>query len=131
MSSYEKQVRIINKKNELYLREFSDYLEKNGLSDKTINKHISNVDYYINDFLNYYDANEMVKGCYEVNAFLGDWFIRKEAWATKTSVKENAASIKKFYKCMLELGHIKQEDFDNLCLVIKEEMDSWIDIVEK
>lgn len=128
MSSYEKQVRIINKKNELYLREFSDYLEKNGLSDKTINKHISNVDYYINDFLNYYDANEMVKGCYEVNAFLGDWFIRKAAWATKTSVKENAASIKKFYKCMLELGHIKQEDFDNLCLIIKEEMDSWIDI---
>lgn len=57
--TYEKEVERIKKQNEEYLNAFSDYLEAEGFADKTIRKHIYNVSFYIDDYLNYYDAQEM------------------------------------------------------------------------
>lgn len=128
---YEEQVRINEKKNEQYLQEFSKYLENDGLSAKTINKHVNNVEFYINTYLNAYEPTDMKDGCIGICMYLGDWFIRKTTWASKNSIKENAASIKKFYKCMLELNHISISEYENICLDIKTEMKTWIDCVEK
>ena len=128
---YLKEVKKIKKKNEKYLSEFENWLKEKNLVSKTINGHLQNVDFYINEFLNYYDASEMEEGCYRIDEFLGDWFIRKCMWSTPSSVKSNAASIKKFYACMLELGHIDKERYEILCELIKENMDEWLDTVEK
>lgn len=128
---YEERVRINKKKNEQYLQEFSKYLENEGLSVKTINKHINNVEFYINTYLNAYVPKDMRDGCIGIGMYLGDWFIRKTTWASKNSIKENAASIKKFYKCMLELNHISISEYENVCLDIKTEMKIWIERVEE
>ena len=117
------------KRNEKFLSEFDKYLINNKLSDKTIRNHMSNVSLYINDYLNYYEAATMEEGCFEIGGFLGDWFIRKCLWSTASSVKTTAASIKKFYKCMNELGHVSNEDYKSLCSTIKSYMDDWIDEV--
>lgn len=82
---------------------------------------------YINDFLNYYDCNEIKKGCYEIDSFLGEWFVRRAMWSNATTVKENGASIKKFYKCMLEHGYIEKEDYDQLYYTIKNCISDWIE----
>ena len=47
-------------------------------------------------------------------------------WSTPTTIKQNAASFKKFYKCMLEHGHIDQADYSALLADIKEGMPLWI-----
>ena len=52
-------------------------------------------------------------------------------WSTPSSVKSNASSIKKFYACMLELGHIEKESYEILCELIKENMDEWLDTVDE
>lgn len=128
---YEKEVKKIKKKNEKYLNEFENWLKEKKLVSKTINGHLQNVDFYINEFLNYYDASEMEEGCHRIDEFLGDWFIRKCLWSTPSSVKSNAASIKKFYACMLELGHIDKENYEMLCEIIKENMEEWLETVEE
>lgn len=128
---YEERVRINKKKNEQYLQEFSKYLENEGLSVKTINKHINNVEFYINTYLNNYEPTDMRDGCIGIGMYLGDWFIRKTTWASKNSIKENAASIKKFYKCMLGLNHINISEYENVYSEIKSEMETWIERVEE
>ena len=99
---YEKQVNIIKKQNEKYLELFQAQLSKDGLTKKTVNNHVSNIDFYINDYLNYYDPREMKEGCYVVDGFLGDWFIRKAMWANCAAIKSYCSSLKKFYKVMLD-----------------------------
>ena len=69
----------------------------------------------------------MEDGVYSVYGFLDGWFIEKCLWASRNSLKETAASIKKFYECMSEKGYVKKEDYKSLCLEIKEGMDEFLE----
>ena len=129
-SNYEKEVERMKEKNSEYLKKFKGWLKKKGLADKTIKQHLSNVDLYINDFLNYYEVTEMKDGCYMLDGFLGDWFVHKCMWSSVNSIKQNAASIKKFYACMSEVGYIQKKDYEYLCCDIKESMEDWIKNME-
>ena len=83
-----------------------------NLSDKTIKKHIQNVDFFINEYLlnrnnaNYEEVNN------EVDLFFRDFFIRKCMWSSPNSIKETADKFKK-------------DDYKCLCDTIKDEMKSW------
>ena len=58
---YKKEKNEIVKKNEVYLNEFKKWLTDKGLVSKTIDKHLENVEFYINEYLNYYEPTEMKK----------------------------------------------------------------------
>lgn len=122
---YEKQCDKIREKNLEYLALFEAELEDAGLSEKTIERHIANVKFYINEYLLRYEPYPMEKGTGMLNGFLGDFFIRKCAWSTPASIKSTAASIKKFYRCMKNRGFVSESDYDHLCGTIKFEMEYW------
>ncbi|PIQ94289.1 MAG: recombinase [Nitrospirae bacterium CG_4_10_14_0_8_um_filter_41_23] len=128
---YEKECKRIRKDNEEILADFEKWLSDKKLSKKTIKNHYSNVDFYINDFLLYEDAIEAAGGTRKIGMFLGYWFIRKAMWANKAAIKENAASLKKFYQFMLEGGKITKESFEDLKETIKEEMPEWLATMER
>jgi site-specific recombinase XerD len=130
-AQYEKECERIKKENKKILADFEKWLYDKGLSKKTINQHRSNVDFYINDFLLYEDAIEAANGASDIGAFLGYWFIRKAMWASQTAIKENAASLKKFYQFMLEAGKISNQALEELKLTIKEEMPEWLATMER
>ena len=125
--AYEKECEKIREINNLHLVGFEIWLKNSGLSKKTIDKHVSNADFYINDYLCYYDAQDVQSGCYSINMFLGDWFIRKTAWSSCGTIKSTAASIKKFYAYMLAVNVVEQKDYDILCETIKDDMPEWLD----
>ena len=125
-----KEIEQNKKENKKYLQEFKKWLKAKKLTDKTINKHINNTEFYINDFLNYYEPQKMKKGCYCLNEYFSDFFIRKCMWSTAYATKETAASLKKFYQCMYELNHIEIDDYNFLCTEIKEMMEEWKEKVE-
>ena len=127
---YEEEIKKIKKKNKKYISEFTKWLKEKKLTDKTINKHLSNVSFYIDVFLNYYEPQKMEAGCYCLNEYFSDFFIRKCMWSNANSTKSTAASLKKFYQCMYELGHINKDDYDYLCDEIKENMEDWQEQVE-
>ena len=99
---FEIECERIKEDNERYLNKFSEWLKKSKLSAKTINKHVSNIDFYINDYLLYDDAIEAKGGDDAIGMFLGYWFIRKTMWSSKSTIKSNATSLKKFYTFMKE-----------------------------
>lgn len=121
----EKKWNAVREENNRYLDLFADSIK--GLSPKTVRTHMSNVDFYINEFLLRQGALGMAAGVEYIDSFLGDFFIRKCLWSTPTTIRSTAASIKKFYKCMLAHGFIAKGDYDRLCFVIKEEMDVWLE----
>ncbi len=123
---YEKDCKSIRKSNEKLLKKFNDYLVKKGLSQKTIKEHVSNIDFYINEYLLYYDANLPQEGIFKINGFLGDWFPRKALWASVTSVKSYIASFKKFYSWLVDQGLNTTEDLKEMKEWIKEDKDEWI-----
>ena len=124
---YERNLEKNNKRNEKFLKIFDNWLNDQKLSKKTIRKHLSNIDLYINNYLNYYEVTNMENGVSMVYSFLNDWFIRKCMWSSVSSIKETAASIKKFYQCMSEKGYIKNKEYKFLCQEIKDNMDEFID----
>ena len=122
---YEQECERIRTTNDKLLELFEKDLSDSGLSIKTINRHLANADFYINDFLLREEAHPMEDGVGMIYLFLGDFFIRKCMWSTPATIKSTAASLKKFYKCMLDHGKIQKNEYDYLCSDIKDGMPQW------
>ena len=117
--------------NAALLGDFSRRLKKAGLGAATIRSHCTNLDFYLNHFLLYADTLTPADGVAYVGEFLGDWFIHKAMWSNKTTIKANAASLKKFYAFMAERKLIKPEEFASLKQQIKDELPEWLGAVER
>lgn len=125
---YEKKCNEIQKRNEIYLEEFEKDLLRAGLKEKTIRRHLRNVDFYLNIFLVREEPLEMESGTssYYIDDFHGYFLICKCSWSTPTTIRSSIASIKKFYKSMLERGRIKKTDYEMVIEAIKENKEIWI-----
>lgn len=130
MENIERKIKENQTRNKKFIKEFEEWLKEKSLSDKTIKKHLSNVDLFINDYLNYYDIETAEEGINSVYSFLSGWFIEKCMWATPYTTKEEAASIKKFYAYMSEKGYVEKEDYKFLCEELKDSMDEILDTLE-
>ena len=128
---YEADCKRIRAENEKLIDQFATWLKASNLSKKTIDNHCQNIDFYVNDFLLYEDAVEAQDGVYDVSMFLGYWFIKKAMWASQSSIKGNAASLKKFYTFMCEQGLVEQDALTALKTQIKEEMPDWLETLKR
>jgi len=113
-------------KNNVLLDAFRSYLEAKKLSEKTIEKHTSNANFYINVFLPYEEPLEAAEGIEKIDYYFGYWFIRKAMWASATAIKENITSLKHFYTFMFHQGKIEQKDLNEMKQIIKLNKADWI-----
>lgn len=128
---WEKIVDDIVAENQKILYEFELWLQTKNLSEKTINSHVSNINFFINNYLVRYEPIKSEDGATEIGSFLGDYFIRKAMWATKNSIMENIASFKKFYTFMVEVNKTTMDDFIEMKEIIKEEREEWFDSLKQ
>jgi hypothetical protein len=128
---YERTCKRIKGYNAKLLEQFDQWLSGKGLAEKTVRRHVENADFYINTFLLYEDAIPAKEGASRISMFLGYWFIRKAMWASPSAIRENGASLKKFYTFMQEQGKVSAEALDDLKETIKEEMPEWVGTVER
>ncbi len=123
---YERACIKIREDNGKLLAAFEQWLTQKGLAKKTVRQHVENVDFYVNTYLLNEDAVPAKDGAGSVSGFLGYWFIRKAMWASPSSIRQSAASLKKFYTFMCERGDIDADDLEELKETIKEEMPEWL-----
>lgn len=124
---YESECKKIKIENQHILDGFKKYLNSRKLSGKTIDKHVANVEFYINDFLLYEEPLRPHEGVNNLNYFLGFWFIRKALWASATSIKENIASLKHFYTFLNKIGEVSSEELCDMKQDIKENKEDWLE----
>ncbi len=120
----------MNIQNEKILEDFKLHLKESGLAPKTIDRHVGNIEFYINTYLLYYDIEGPHQGHYRLDDFLGNFFPAKAMWSSPATVKENITSLKKFYKYLHELSLVSDEDLASMHTVIKEEKENWISLYD-
>ena len=75
--SYEKIVESIHKRNDNLIYNFEGWLKRSGLSEKTVNNHVDNISFFLNDFVAYQDIENYTTLCHAedgirlVGEFLG------------------------------------------------------------
>lgn len=125
--NYEEILEALLKDADYYIDVFKKDLEKSSLSEKTKKNHILNIVFFLKDYLAYRELATMEEGCWKVDDFLGYFFIRKCMWSTPDTVRSNAASLKKFYKCMSEHGLLADEDYEEFKNTVKMDLHDWMD----
>ena len=128
---YESECKKVREENEIFLSGFSRYLKSKKLSKKTINMHVSNIDFYINEFLLYEEPLKAKEGVGRLDYFLGYWFIRKAMWASVNSIKGYITSMKHFYTYMHSISEIDLEELIEMKEEIKESKDEWLGTIRK
>ena len=140
MKNYDDLVKEIHKRNDNLIYNFAGWLKRSGLGENTIAKHISNIEFFLNEYVTHQDISDnegeitlcnAEDGIDLVDDFLGYWFIKKAMWSDASSIRSNIASIKKFYTFMQSLNLISKDDLKMLNEEIKESKDEWIDTVNR
>lgn len=125
--NYDLKVEQKIKENEKYFDLFLTKMKAEGLSKKTIERHLENSKLYVNDFLNYYEIVNMEDGLDMVSSFFTNFYIPKCLFATPTSLKETITSIIKFYKVMCDNGLVDKINYQTFIDTIKECKNDWLD----
>lgn len=128
--TYKQDKNKAQKRNELILSDFLEWLLLKGLSVKTMKKHEDNMRFYINDYLLFYCALPPEEGVDRIDEFMKDWLPENALWVSKTAIKEYCVGLKKFYTFMCEIGYVGKSDLDTIKHIIKDQMDDWVDGVE-
>lgn len=123
---YDRSCQSIREENAKLLDDFESWLIRKNLTETTAIRHCRNIDFYINEFLLYEGPRRPADGVNDVGLFLGYWFIRKAMWANQTSIKANAASLKKFYDFMAERGEVDRSHVNAMKGKIKNELPEWL-----
>jgi hypothetical protein len=124
---FEAQCDAIREQNARLLQQFEQSLKAAGLGDRTVRTHRENIDFFINEYLLYDGAVTPDEGWAAIGWFLGDWFIRKAMWASETSIKGNATSLKKFYAFMLQQERVDAAALEQLKQEIRDGMPVWLE----
>jgi len=98
-----------------YLKEDKNYIEK------TMELHVSNIDFFSHDFLINYEGLNLVDGISFFDQFLGRFFIRKCMWSNEKSMKEYCRSFVLLFDALLSEGLISKSKYDDLQAKLKEQ----------
>lgn len=113
-------------KNRGYVAEFEEWLKGNGLAGKTVDKHSRNIESFLNWYLVREELIPMEEGMDCVEHFIST-YLASEEFKSLATIKENLTSIKKFYQCMAERGHVAQGRYAELLEEIKYNKKYWFE----
>lgn len=100
---------------------------KGTLAPKTVKRHISNVDLYINAFLLHDEVLPFKVGLDKLQGFFGHFLIHTCLCSSPDTVSHMAGSLKKFYKCMMDHGKITEEEYKDFSEEIKYSKEDWME----
>ncbi|MHA1674118.1 MAG: hypothetical protein ACTSYI_10880 [Promethearchaeota archaeon] len=98
------------------IKKFSDHLAiKKKLKSNTIDRHISTITFFYDTYLQQYEEAHLldVEGS-TIEDFLGNWYIRKVLSSNTSDILAILASLKKFYKFLLDREYITLEQYEEI-----------------
>ena len=112
-ADYENRCTVIHQQNSSYLHLFESDID--GLAPKTIKRHLQNVDFFLNTYLLFDEANplSMQDGVNAIDDFLG-YFLEEKTYFTDSTKRSFVTSLRKFYKSMAKHGKISAEEYNEV-----------------
>lgn len=104
---------ILLQQNSVYLHLFE--LDLQGLATKTIKRHLQNMDFFLNTYLLFDEANplSMQEGVNTIDDFLG-YFLEEKTYFADSTKRSFVTSLRKFYKSMAKYGKITPEQYEDV-----------------
>ena len=113
--------------NEAYLAEFARDLATRGTERDEAPRQVEDVRRFLNEYLLNEDDCSLDMGCYLVDDYFAEFFVRNQAELSADAVVRSAASLERFYGLMLEHSHVDEDAYEELCATIEAQLDSWKD----
>lgn len=82
--------------------------EEKGLSEKTVKRHVEQLDFYLNVYLAEYIEVTPIDSVDSAGNFLGHFFVQKNLLSSQTSLKQNGSALKKLYQFLYEAGELSK-----------------------
>ena len=106
----------IKLKNERLLKEFKIWLIDKNYQDFTINRHFNNAKIFLNEFLLTNKKKTLSQGVDYIEEFIYDYL----SDSLQYELLNNANSIKCFYNCLYDYGHISKEKYGEILVKVKD-----------
>ena len=119
-----------DEENEAYLDEYGKWLKDAGTSQKAIEEHKTTMYAFLYFFVAHRMELPMRFGAYLARSYLGSYYISNALESSPASMRRIAESMEMFYQCMLEAGHVQQEDYDFLVKDMDEHLDEWCSLCD-
>ena len=124
---YDETLKKLTKIHNSYLREFRKSLVEEGLAEKTIDRHVSNIEFYANAFLTRELCYTLFDGGVPLCEFFGYFYIHKCLFASAEGMKNYFASFNKFNRFLYESGYIGQDKYLEAIQTIKSNKGEWLE----
>ena len=84
-----------------------------GLSEKTASRHVDEIEFFAMYLEGYGQGTLPEVTGMDIEAYLGDWYIRKVA-SSMSDLRQIPVSFKKFYRFLYERGHLEYEKLEDI-----------------
>lgn len=121
----------IRQENAGLLEEFAAWLGDEDVGDKAIDRHVVNVDLFVNQFLPNGDSPlPAAEGPRRVAAFLGGWLARNALWIDADAIRRHADSLRQFYAFMHRTGRVDDVAHEAIVQEIRARLPHWVALAE-
>lgn len=121
-------------RNDELLLLFESWLQDQGLSARTIQKHVRNLDRFAFEYL-LYEGGSVGSPCpadeaapADIDEFLVEWLPYEVYGSPEAAVKSHIASLKKFYRCLAETEQMVADEADEIVDLLREDRAYYIDL---
>ncbi|MBC8520984.1 MAG: site-specific integrase, partial [Methanomicrobia archaeon] len=108
--------RRLEKETEKLIELFHNYLTMNkGLSEETASEHAERIRFFAFHYLIGYEGKSLLEVTgYDIEDYLGNWYIRKVLNSGNSDVRPALIAFKKFFKFLHENGKISKEQLEDI-----------------
>ena len=132
----ETQAEAARERNAELLRTFEQWLTRKNLSARTVQRHLDNVEVFAGEYMAEGGSMEIPRPAdqaetVDVDEFLSEWFVREAERASARAVEANITSLKRFYRCLGEMGQMEPAKANEVLELLRADRDYYIELAEK
>jgi hypothetical protein len=124
----------VRDRNAELLGTFENWLRDQGLSARTIQMHLDNIELFAQHYLAD-EGGDAAIPCpadeaelADIDEFLAGWLPYQADHPLVGAVKSHATSLKKFYTCLKETGQMPAEDSDEILALLQKDREYYLQL---
>ncbi len=124
------QLEHARQENQQYMSMFEEYLIKDDIMQKTIERHMKYVHIYLEYCLTFGTKNHLSYGCYNVDSYFEDYIYEEKLISYANDLRNNIVTLNKFYRLMCSYGYISKEDYKVYKELVRDHKERWLYIMD-
>jgi hypothetical protein len=137
MPEDEEKVKAARKRNDELLKLFKRRLTEQGLSKRTVKKHLKKLELFADDYMAI-DGGSIASSrpadratMMDVDEFLAEWLLYEEPLSPVAETKAHITAIKKFYAYLKEMRQMPVEDADEILELLQRDRDYYLELAQE